>query len=99
MTKPLQDVTALVISRPLGPVDTKQAISLKLEDLGARVTSRLGKEVTHIIFQRLRSSSPQEQLIEESELRNLYERVAKVSFTWQLHSGTDYARAGKVLAF
>lgn len=80
MQKPLSDVVALVISKPLGPVDTKAAITEKLLGLGARVASRLGKEVTHIIFQRLRSADPQELLAEESELRAVYDKVSKVPF-------------------
>ena len=36
MNTPLGDVVALVVSRPLGPIDTKQAIANKLESMGAR---------------------------------------------------------------
>lgn len=78
MHKPLEDVVAVVVSRPLGPANTKQAISQKLESLGARVATRLGKEVTHIIFQRQRNVDQQDQLAEDSELRGLYDKTAKV---------------------
>ena len=78
MDAPLGDVVALVVSRPLGPVDTKQAISKKLESMGARVAHRVSKEVTHIIFHRQRAADEQQQLTENSELRSLYAKTAKV---------------------
>lgn len=69
---------ALVVSQPLGPVDSRAAISAKLELLGARIAHRLGKHVTHVVFQRVRNSTPQERQAEESEIRNLYDKLAKV---------------------
>lgn len=55
-----------------------QVLAEKLESLGARVATRLGKEVTHIIFQRQRSADAQEQEAEDSELQLLYDKAAKV---------------------
>ena len=53
-------------------------LTQKLEKLGARVAARLGKEITHIIFQRQRGSDKQEQDLEDIELRSLHDRAAKV---------------------
>lgn len=82
----LEDVVALVISRFLGPVDTKQALSHKLEGLGAKLVSRLGKEVTHIIFMRQRTADAQEQAAEDSELRALYGKTSKVQYSHEIMS-------------
>ena len=62
-----------------GPVDTKQVLARKLEGLGARIAARLGKEVTHVVFQRQRNADRQEQQAEDWELRSLFERSAKVA--------------------
>jgi hypothetical protein len=60
-----------------------------LEGLGAKIASRLGKEVTHVVFQRQRNASKQEQLAEDSELRNLFEKTAKVGMTENQGLGTS----------
>ena len=51
---------------------------LQVLSLGARIASRLGKEVTHIVFMRRRTADANEQLAEESDLRSLFERTCKV---------------------
>jgi len=71
-------LTSPCCSPPSGPVDTKQVLTKKLEGLGAKIAGRLGKEVTHVVFQRQRNADKQEQLAEDSELRNLFEKTAKV---------------------
>ena len=71
---PLEDAVVYVVSRPLGPVNTKHALTQKLESLGAKVASRWGKEVTHIVFMRQRTAGVEEQLAEDSDLRALYEK-------------------------
>jgi len=62
----------------VGPVDTKQVLTRKLEGLGAKIAARLGKEVTHVVFQRQRNADQQEQQAEDSELRTLFDKTAKV---------------------
>lgn len=74
----LDDVVALVVSRPLGPVNTKQVLTERLQSLGAKIAGRLSKEVTHIIFQRQRFADADEHSAEDSDLRALYDRTAKV---------------------
>ena len=55
-----------------------QVLAQKLEGLGAKVATRLGKEVTHIVFQRQRNAEKQEQEAEDVELRGLFDKAAKV---------------------
>ena len=76
--QPLDEVTAYIVSRPLGPVNTKQVLSEKIEGLGGRVVQRFGKEVTHVIFQRLRAVVAEEQIAEDSVLLDLYDKASKV---------------------
>ena len=58
-----------------GRAEAKRAISTKLQDLGAKVCTRLGKEVTHVIFQK---SQTEEKHAQEAELLRLYDRLAQV---------------------
>ena len=55
-----------------------KVLARKLEGMGARVVTRLGKEVTHIVFQRQRSADKEEQDADDVELRSLYDKAAKV---------------------
>ena len=76
---PLEEVVALVVSRPLGPIDTKQVLTGQLERLGAKVASRLSKDVTHVIFQHQRTSDAEQLAAQDHSLRELYEKSSKVS--------------------
>ncbi len=78
-SKVLSGVVALVSFRPDGTFNFKQTISTKLTDLGARVTSRFSKDVTHVVFQKRLKPTPEQQLAEASDLRALYDKAAKVS--------------------
>jgi hypothetical protein len=48
----LEGVVALVSCRADGYLDPTPSIHAKLRGMGARVAARLGKDVTHIIFNR-----------------------------------------------
>ncbi|KAA6420103.1 MAG: hypothetical protein FRX49_09952 [Trebouxia sp. A1-2] len=76
-SKVLSGVVALVSFRPDGTFNFKQTISTKLTDLGARVTSRFSKDVTHVVFQKRLKPTPEQQLAEASDLRALYDKAAK----------------------
>ncbi|KAL0035929.1 hypothetical protein WJX77_008231 [Trebouxia sp. C0004] len=99
-SKVLSGVVALVSFRSDGTFNFKQTISTKLTDLGARVTSRFSKDVTHVVFQKRLKPTPEQQLAEASDLRALYDKAAKadnpvhiVSLLWVERSAADKARA------
>ena len=78
-TNVLSGVVALVSFRPDGTFNFKQTISTKLTDLGARVTSRFSKDVTHVVFQKRLKPTPEQQIAEASDLRALYDKASKVA--------------------
>ena len=78
INKVLSGVVALVSFRPDNTFNFKQTVSTKLTDLGARVTSRFGKDVTHVVFQKRLKPTAEQQLAEASDLRALYDKTAKV---------------------
>ncbi len=51
----------------------------KLEQLGAKTASRLGKEVTHVVFTRTLSPNTSERAQEEQRIRELYDKASKVA--------------------
>ena len=75
----LSGVVALVSFRPDKTFNFKQTVSTKLTDLGARVTSRFSKDVTHVVFQKRLKPTPEQQIAEASDLRALYDKAAKAS--------------------
>lgn len=77
----LSNVVAYVHSRIDGDNIARVALSSRLKDLGARVSSRLSKETTHIIFSRKLQPSAQEKALEDAELRQLYELASNVGWT------------------
>ena len=74
----LDDVVAYVFSGAHGDKNVHNAVTNKLKGLGARINARLGKEVTHIIFQRKHNATPEEVAAEDGELRTLFEKANKV---------------------
>ena len=79
----LSGVVALVSFRPDKTFNFKQTVSTKLTDLGARVTSRFSRDVTHVVFQKRLKPTPEQQVAEASDLRALYDKAAKASFVRQ----------------
>ena len=75
----LSGVVALVSFRSDGTFNFKQTIATKLTDLGARVTSRFGRDVTHVVFQKRLKPTPEQQTAEASDLRALYDKAAKAT--------------------
>lgn len=57
----LEGVVALVSCRADGYLDPTPSIHAKLRSMGARVATRLGKDVTHVIFNRRLNPSLQVQ--------------------------------------
>lgn len=76
--KPLTGVVALVSFRTDSAFNFKQTISTKLTNLGAKVTKRFGKDVTHIVFQKRLQPSPEQLVAERADLRALHDRASKV---------------------
>ena len=61
-----------------GPVDAKVVLKHKLESLGARVCQRLGRDTTHVVFQKHHQASTEERQAETALLTELYDRADKV---------------------
>ena len=75
----LQDVIALIVcSDPIH--NAKGAISTRLQTHGARIVPRLGKDVTHIIFERRRSQRACDKRNEDETVAELYRKLEGVSF-------------------
>ena len=74
----LEGVVALVCNRVDGDLHSHSAITSKLRQLGAKTTTRFGRDVTHVIFQRKLDATAVEKAAEDAELRTVYERMAKV---------------------
>lgn len=79
MAEILDGVIAYVYARSCGHTNLQAAVVAKLKDLGARVSTRLSKEVTHVIFQRQHHPSIDQKAAEDVELRSVYEKASKVS--------------------
>lgn len=73
----LHDVTAFVCCR--ADDAAQRVLTSQLKALGAKVSLRIGKDVTHIIYQRKLDAQPgKERVALEAELRSVYDKVAKV---------------------
>ena len=59
-------------------MDSKAAISRVLEGLGAKTCARLSKDVTHIIYQKPQAATVQEKLVQEQEIKQLYDSIMHV---------------------
>jgi hypothetical protein len=72
-------VVAYVVKwRADGDLSFLTSFTRKLESNGARVASRLQKDVTHVVFQQKALSTCQEQQLEIEKIRELYEKLIKV---------------------
>jgi len=76
----LDGVVALISCRADGYLDPTPSIHAKLRSMGARVATRLGKDVTHVIFNRRLNPSAQERNLEDADLRMLYDRIGRMDF-------------------
>jgi hypothetical protein len=74
---PLHGCTVLVHRRVDGDLATQQAVSSKLEVLGAALTTRLGRAVTHVIALRKLMPSAAEAAAQAESLRELHDKLAK----------------------
>eukprot|EP00798_Chlamydomonas_sp_ICE-L_P009913 gene9913-7780_t len=78
----LAGVTAFLVKwRADGDLNFYGPLSTKLAQLGARLVTRLGKDVTHIIFQKIAMPNLSQKAAEEEKLRELHEKIAKASFS------------------
>lgn len=78
----LQGVRAVLKCRIDSSVDSKAAISRVLESLGAKICSRMSKDVTHIIYQKPQTATLQEKLAQEQEIKQLYDTMMHVRLIW-----------------
>jgi glutamate/tyrosine decarboxylase-like PLP-dependent enzyme len=73
----LDGVVAFMCARPDGNTYVQEALLEQLRALGARVAARLGRDVTHVVFQPRLCPSAEEKKAEDTELRAVYERIDK----------------------
>lgn len=74
----LQDVVALVHCPPDVATNAKAAITARIEKHGGRAVARLGREVSHIIWERRHSRRPSDKAADEAELLELFRKLEKV---------------------
>eukprot|EP00887_Chlorella_sp_A99_P005336 scaffold1.g5336.t1 len=73
----MADVVCLI--RAGDPVHTaKPALTARLLSNGAKVVTRLGREVTHVIYERRHSQRPRDKAADDVELLELYKRLDKL---------------------
>lgn len=73
----LEDVVALVMCQD--PVaNAKAAVTTRIEGHGGRVVARLGKDVSHIVWERTRSRRPSDKAADEAQLLELFHKLEKV---------------------
>lgn len=73
----LEDVVALVQCTD-AVANAKAAITTRIEKNGGRVAVRLGKEVSHIVWERRHSRRPSDKAADEAELMELFRKLEKV---------------------
>lgn len=73
----LEDVVALVMCQD--PVaNAKAAVTTRIEGHGGRVVARLGRDVSHIVWERTRSRRPSDKAADEAQLLELFHKLEKV---------------------
>lgn len=70
----LEDVVACI----LGVSNAKAAITARIDKHGGRVAARLGKDVSHIVWERRHSRRPSDKAADEAELLELFHKLEKV---------------------
>ena len=60
-------------------LNSKPAIQSRLIAHGARIIQRLGKDVTHVVFERKRSQRPSDKADEDAFIADLYRKLDAVS--------------------
>lgn len=73
----LQDVVALVCCAD-AVRNAKQAIQARLREHGARVVQRLGRDVSHVVFERKHVPASTRGLDADADLLGLYTKLEKV---------------------
>ena len=76
--KPLAGVVAFFSFRADETLSFKKTFLNNLTNIGARVTQRFGKDVTHVVVQKRFKPSPEQQVAEIADLRALHDKAAKV---------------------
>lgn len=74
----LEDVVALIHCPPDPVANARAAIAARIDKHGGRVAARLGKEVSHIIWERRHSRRPSEKAADEADLLELFRKLEKV---------------------
>lgn len=70
----LEDVVACI----MGQANAKPAITARIQRHGGRAATRLGKEVSHIVWERRHSRRPSDKAADEAELLELFHKLEKV---------------------
>lgn len=73
----LADVIAWVVCLD-SVANAKAAITARIEKHGGKATSRLSKDVSHVVFERRRTRKPAEIAQDEAELLELFKKLDKV---------------------
>lgn len=73
----LRDAVVLVLHSD-AVHNAKEAIKSRVQANGGRVALRLGKDVTHVVFERRRSQRPADKQAEQAAILDLYHRLDKV---------------------
>jgi hypothetical protein len=76
---PLHGCNVLVCKRVDGDLSISYAVTNKLTALGATCAKRLGRDVTHAVVLRKLLPSAAEQAAQIAALRELHDRLAKVT--------------------
>lgn len=72
----------------LDPVaNAKGALTARIESHGGRVATRLGKEVSHVVWERSRSRRPSDKAADEQQLLELFHKLEKVGGERQRRQG------------
>jgi len=74
----LQDVVALVVASD-AVHNAKSAITNRLKSNGAKVVTRLSREVSHVVFERKRSQRTADKDEEMAKITDLYNKLEAVS--------------------
>lgn len=74
----LQDVTAYVFCPYEGFLQTRETVSRKLVELGAKVAPRLNRNVSHVIYCKSVEGPCERKDTDNVDISNLFNMVAKV---------------------
>ncbi len=74
----LAGLTVYVSKRVDGDLSVLTALTSKLQSLGAQVSKRITREVSHVVFLQKLLPSAAEQALQDAALKDVYSRLQKV---------------------